>query len=78
LYFIIKYNVCYKYIIITTTTAINTCKKLFDFGQRGLISFLTLVTNKGKHSIIYYKKRGAGTRQKNLSSLKIETGLSFQ
>jgi hypothetical protein len=76
LYFIIKYNACYKYIIITTTTAINTCKKVFDFGQRELISFFTLVTNKGKHSIIYSKK-GGGTRQENLSSLKIGTGLSF-
>ena len=35
MYFIIKYNVFYKYIINATTTAINAGKKkLFDFGQR--------------------------------------------
>ena len=42
--------VFYKYI----TTAINTCKKLFDFGQREVISFFTLVTNKGEHLVWYY------------------------
>jgi len=33
-----------------TTTAINTCKNLFDFGQRevNFILFM-LVTNKGEH-----------------------------
>jgi hypothetical protein len=51
MYFIIKYNVLYKYIINATTTPINTCKKLFEFGQREVISFFTLVTNKGEHSI---------------------------
>ena len=51
MYFIIKYNIFYKYIINATTTAINTCKKLFELGQREVISFLTLVTNKGEHSI---------------------------
>ena len=35
-----------------TTTAINTCKKKVELGQREVISFLTLVTNKGEHSII--------------------------
>ena len=48
----IKYN---KYIINVTITEINTCKKIFEFGQREVISFFTLVTNKGEHSIIYSK-----------------------
>ena len=48
-------NVFNKYIINVTTTEINTCKKIFEFGQRGVISFFTLVTNKGEHSIIYSK-----------------------
>ena len=47
MYFIIKYNVFNKYIINVTTTEINTCKKIFEFGQREVISFFTLVTNKG-------------------------------
>ena len=54
MYFIIKYNVFNKYIINVTTTEINTCKKIFEFGQREVISFFT-VTNKGEHSIIYWK-----------------------
>jgi hypothetical protein len=33
-----------------TTPEINTCKKIFEFGQREVISFFTLVTNKGEHS----------------------------
>ena len=56
MYFIIKYNVFNKYIINVTTTEINTCKKIFEFGQREVISFFTLVTNKGEHSIIYSKE----------------------
>ena len=44
-----------KYIINVTTTEINTYKKIFEFGQREVISFFTLVTNKGEHSIIYSK-----------------------
>ena len=55
MYFIIKYNVFNKYIINVTTTGINTCKKIFEFGQREVISFFTLVTNKGEYSIIYSK-----------------------
>ena len=55
MYFIIKYNVFNKYIINVTTTEINTCKKIFEFGQREVISFFTLVTNKGEHCIIYSK-----------------------
>ena len=55
MYFIIKYNVFDKYIINVTTTEINTCKKIFEFGQREVISFFTLVTNKGEYSIIYSK-----------------------
>ena len=55
LYFIIKYNVFYICIINATTTKINICKKLFDFDQREVISFFTLVTNTGEHSIIYSK-----------------------
>jgi hypothetical protein len=27
-------------------------KKIFEFGQKEVISFFTLVTNKGEHSII--------------------------
>ena len=46
MYFIIKYNVLNKYIINVTTTGINTYKKIFEFGQREVISFFTLVTNK--------------------------------
>ena len=34
-------------------TAINTCKNIFDFGQREAICLFTLVTNKGAYSIIY-------------------------
>ena len=45
MYFIIKYNVFNKYIINVSTTEINTCKKIFEFGQREVISFFTLVTN---------------------------------
>jgi hypothetical protein len=55
MYFIIKYNVFNKYIINVTTTEINTCKQIYEFGQREVISFFTLVTNKGEHSIIYSK-----------------------
>ena len=55
MYFIIKYNVFNKYIINVTTTEINTRKNIFEFGQREVISFFTLVTNKGEHSIIYSK-----------------------
>jgi hypothetical protein len=32
MYFIIKYNVFNKYIINVTTTEINTCKQIFEFG----------------------------------------------
>jgi hypothetical protein len=39
--FIIKYNVFDKYIINVTTTEINTCKKIFEFGQREVISFMS-------------------------------------
>ena len=45
MHFIIKYNVFNKYIINVSTTEINTCKKIFEFGQREVISFFTLVTN---------------------------------
>ena len=51
--FIIQYNVFYKYIINATTTAINTSKKLFDFGQKEVICLYTYVTDKGEPSIIY-------------------------
>ena len=54
MYFILKYNVFNKY-IINVTTEINTCKKIFEVDQREVISFFTLVTNKGEHSIIYSK-----------------------
>ena len=43
-------------IINATTTAINTCKNVFEFGQREVISVFTLVTNKGEHSIIIIKQ----------------------
>jgi hypothetical protein len=46
MYFIIKYNVFNKYIINVTTTEINIRKKIFEFGQREVISFFTLVANK--------------------------------
>jgi hypothetical protein len=41
MYFIIKYNLFNKYIINVTTTEINTFKKIFEFGQREVISFFT-------------------------------------
>ena len=50
MYFIIKYNVFNKYIINVTTIEINTCKKIFEIGQREVISFFMLVTNKGEHN----------------------------
>ena len=40
MYFIIKYNVFNKYIINVTTTEINTCKKIFEFGQIRVITKL--------------------------------------
>ena len=61
MYFIIKYNVCNKYIINVTTTEINTCKQIFEFGQREVISFFTLVTNKGEHSIFCSKETNIDT-----------------
>jgi hypothetical protein len=42
MYFIIKYNVFNKYIINVTTTEINTCKQIFEFGQREVISACAL------------------------------------
>ena len=51
-----KYNVFNNHIINVTTTEINTCKKIFKFGQRDVISFFSLVINKGEHSIIHSKK----------------------
>ena len=56
MYFIIKYNVFNKYIIKVTTTEINRGKTIFEFGQREVISFFTLVTNKGEHSIFCSKE----------------------
>ena len=61
MYFKIKYNAFYKYIINATTTATNACKKEFDFGQREVISFFTLVANKGEYSIIYSKETNIDT-----------------
>ena len=55
MYFIIKYKVFNKDIINVTTTEINTCKQIFEFGEREVISFFTLVTNKGEHSVIFSK-----------------------
>ena len=55
MYFIIKYNAFNKY-IINVTTEINTCEKIFEFGQREVISFFTLVTNKGEGRSIIYSK----------------------
>jgi hypothetical protein len=45
MYFIIKYNVFNKYIINVTTTGINTCKQIFEFGQREVIE---IKSNTGK------------------------------
>ena len=56
-----KYNVFSKYIIYATTTAINTCKQIFDFGQSEVISFFTLVINKGEHSIFWSKETNIDT-----------------
>ena len=43
MYFKIKYNVFYKYIINATTTAINVGKQIvFDVGQREVIFFIYL------------------------------------
>ena len=41
--------------INANSTAINTCKHLFSFGQREVICLFTLVTNNGEHTIIYSK-----------------------
>ena len=57
MYFIIKYNVFDKYIINVTTTEINTCTNIFEFCQREVISFFTLVTNKGEHSILFTQSK---------------------
>ena len=62
--FIIQYNVFYKYIINATTTAINTSKKLFDFGQRKVICLYTYVTDKGEPSIIYSQSTNIDTVEK--------------
>ena len=56
MYLKIKYSAFHKYIINATTTAKNTWKKEFDCGQREVISFFTLVANKGEYSIIYSKE----------------------
>jgi hypothetical protein len=39
-----------------TTTEINTRKQIFEFGQREVISFFTLVTNKSEHSNDSYEE----------------------
>jgi hypothetical protein len=57
MYFIIKYNVFNEYIINVTTTEINTCKKIFEFGQREVISFFTLVTNKGESTLVFTQSK---------------------
>ena len=44
-----KIQCIHKYIINTITTALNTCKNVFDFGQREVISFFTLFTTKEEH-----------------------------
>ena len=44
-----------------TTTAINTRKNYLTFGQREVISFFTLVTNKGEHSIFCSKETNIDT-----------------
>ena len=49
------------YLINITTTEIYTCKKIFEFGQREVISFFTLVTNKGEHSMEESLKKESNT-----------------
>ena len=51
MYFIIKYDVFNKYMINVTHHYTCGCEKTFQFGQREV----TLVANKGEHSIIYSK-----------------------
>jgi hypothetical protein len=53
MYFTIKYNVFYKYIINATTTAINACKKLFDVGQREVFFFI-YVSYLTRESTLYF------------------------
>ena len=53
MYFTIKYNVFYKYIINATTTAINACKKLFDVGQREVVYFI-YVSYLTRESTLYF------------------------
>jgi hypothetical protein len=53
MYFTIKYNVFYKYIINATTTAINACKKLFDVGQREVIFFI-YISYLTRESTLYF------------------------
>jgi hypothetical protein len=61
MYLKIKYSAFYQYIINATTTATNTWKKEFDCGQREVITFFTLVANKGEYSIIYSKETNIDT-----------------
>jgi hypothetical protein len=60
MYFIIKYKAFNKCIINVTTTEIKTCKKIFEFGQREVIYFFTLVTNKGEHLFTQSKQTSTG------------------
>jgi hypothetical protein len=60
MYFTIKYNVSYKYIINATTTAINACKKLIasqhtSKQQNVYISILYIFVVDGKESNIEVK-----------------------
>ena len=54
MYFTIKYNVFYKYIINATTTAINACKKVIWRWSKGGISFLIYASYLTRESTLYF------------------------
>ena len=66
MYFTIKYNVLYKYMISMPTTAINTCiKVIWHWSKGGSFFLFSLVTNKGEHSI-FSQSNQTLTRQKGV------------
>ena len=76
MYFIIKCNVCNKYIINVTTTEINTCKQIFEFGQREVISFFTLVTNK-ESTLLFTQSKQTLTGREPEKSIKHRERCTF-
>ena len=54
MYFTIKYNIFYKYIIDVTTTAINTCKKVIWRWSKGGNFFFIYVSYLIRESTLYF------------------------